>query len=595
MPKITPEQKAIQEQFSTACRKGDEKIVRELIVDPRIDINKRKQGYSPLFLACREGHLEIVKLLLSRQDIDVKAATKNVSSPFYAACKNGHTQVVTELLADARIDPNQKTKTGFTPLHIACSSSKEKVVQLLLQDPRVIKDAEDDEGRTPFHIVCERGASQITQMFLDIPGIDINKADKVGSTPFFAACINNHLVIVAQLLAFRHLDVNKATKDGRTPFYAACRNGHVSIVRRLLQSGYPVDVNKETEKGFTAFYRACEESYKEIVSLLIADPRVDVNKATKDGKTPFFVACAKNEQNIVATLLNDPRVDIKKVTNEKLVPFYYICSYHGHLISAFFKRIFINEPDLLKINNTMLLLQSSGLAQEEYEFHEINGNMFASKIGMNLVIDLKRADVLAQQISDAKLQAQTALASDALALVVMLCDGFFGLSNNLTKERRFLSIASKLPLELQMILCNQVVGSAANFIFLNDRERSFKAIGKREQLLSIIKECIRCVAVNLQTKNNQNQTESDATKLLKELPTISNLKMMETTLQKLFTMMDQTTAPKDDTLRTCLLREFVTNQVTKRYFWSSKVSIDVLESAQDRERLIASTAKLRML
>jgi len=36
---------------------------------------------------------------------------------------------------------------------------------------------------------------------------------------------------------------------------------------------------------------ACQEGHKEVISLLLADPRIDPNKADDEGYTPFFMVC----------------------------------------------------------------------------------------------------------------------------------------------------------------------------------------------------------------------------------------------------------------------------------------------------------------
>lgn len=73
------------------------------------------------------------------------------------------------------------------------------------------------------------------------------------------------------------------------------------------------------------------------------------------------------------------------------------------------------------------------------------------------------------------------------AHVVLLCDGFFDLcqptpdggdqTGREEKARRFLHIATQLPQELQMVLCNRSLGLGRNLIAHADREIAFRRAG----------------------------------------------------------------------------------------------------------------------
>lgn len=80
------------------------------------------------------------------------------------------------------------------------------------------------------------------------------------------------------------------------------------------------------------------------------------------------------------------------------------------------------------------------------------------------------------------------LAGEIFALVVFLCDDFLALKkpeeNNgelkreRERERRFFQVAKALPLDLQMVLCNRVAGSAGMVIRRENSERGFREAAK---------------------------------------------------------------------------------------------------------------------
>ena len=68
------------------------------------------------------------------------------------------------------------------------------------------------------------------------------------------------------------------------------------------------------------------------------------------------------------------------------------------------------------------------------------------------------------------------LHSELYAQIIFISDGVLRINGQLglTPEGRFFSIASRLPMELQMILCHRVFGSVKNNIPSRDSERAFK-------------------------------------------------------------------------------------------------------------------------
>ena len=78
------------------------------------------------------------------------------------------------------------------------------------------------------------------------------------------------------------------------------------------------------------------------------------------------------------------------------------------------------------------------------------------------------------------------LAAELFAIVVFLCDCLLQLLPTLTAttaasaaSTRFFIIASKLPMELQMMLCRQVMGSTKQNILHQDSEAAFKSLARR--------------------------------------------------------------------------------------------------------------------
>jgi len=80
-----------------------------------------------------------------------------------------------------------------------------------------------------------------------------------------------------------------------------------------------------------------------------------------------------------------------------------------------------------------------------------------------------------------KLGVLDTLAAEIFALTVFLCDDLLQLkptSHPAAAATRFFTIASKLPLELQMVLCHRAVRSMKQNILRKDSEAAFKALAR---------------------------------------------------------------------------------------------------------------------
>ena len=74
------------------------------------------------------------------------------------------------------------------------------------------------------------------------------------------------------------------------------------------------------------------------------------------------------------------------------------------------------------------------------------------------------------------------MAAEVFALVVFVSDGLLEIRQTVTataaSATRLFSIAAQLPLELQMVLCFRVVGSAKEVILGKDSEVAFRELAR---------------------------------------------------------------------------------------------------------------------
>lgn len=133
--------------LSLAARKGHTDIVRMLLENESINVNAGIYHYpelkkttnnagnifyfepedatntSTLFLAIEKGHLEIVELLLAKDDIDLNFINWDCQmSPMGKAIVCGHTDIAIELLKHKEIDVNAVVQKNEDWTTVSCKT-----------------------------------------------------------------------------------------------------------------------------------------------------------------------------------------------------------------------------------------------------------------------------------------------------------------------------------------------------------------------------------------------------------------------------------------------------------------------------------------
>ena len=282
-----------------------------------LSVRRPSDGATPLFLACEQNNMEVVRLLIGK-GAPVNLGTNDNLTPLHAACKEGHSGVARFLL-DAKADFNRTARSGYTAMMLAAENGHAKIIEVLskygcdVNATTQIKD--DDGGETALHRACERGHVDMVKMLIE-RNCDVNQATKDGRTPLIVASEEGHEVLVEYLIQ-GGADCRAVTKAGKTALYNACERGHVNIASMLLEGGS--DPSQQTCRKKIALYTAAEQGNVELVKVLLPfTKKADLFVETTYGTTPLFIATksgsAEVKDLLVAFCSRGSKPKRKKVT-----------------------------------------------------------------------------------------------------------------------------------------------------------------------------------------------------------------------------------------------------------------------------------------
>ncbi len=92
-------------KLHAAILKQDVELVKKSLQDSAVDVNKIDiRTDSPLILAAIGGNVEIFKMLIERDDIDINYQNRYGENAFYHSIYRGHTEIVKMIAIDSRLN-----------------------------------------------------------------------------------------------------------------------------------------------------------------------------------------------------------------------------------------------------------------------------------------------------------------------------------------------------------------------------------------------------------------------------------------------------------------------------------------------------------
>ena len=224
----------LQLSYDLSDEKKKLKLAKFIIENSNKEISvKAKEGktgeLSPIHLAAMYGYVESANRMISNNSTEANPSDIYGITPIYLAAQNGHLEMV-RLLMTSTTNPNGAINDGRTPIHRAAERGYLEIVRLLMTST-INPNVADDFGQTPIHRAAKNGHLKIVQLLMPST-TNPNVADNHGETPIHKAAIYGHLEIVSLLMMTTN-NPNGPDNSGMTPENLAFQNEHYDIVRLL--------------------------------------------------------------------------------------------------------------------------------------------------------------------------------------------------------------------------------------------------------------------------------------------------------------------------------------------------------------------------
>lgn len=272
------------------------------------------KGKALIHILANEGNHTLLERALNacKDPIDLEIEDLNGQTALNIAARNGHIEIVKLLLhykqplndgtgRYRKIDVNHADRDGWTPLRSASWGGHTDVVKLLIESGACAIDRADKEGRTALRAAAWSGNEDIVKILIEA-GANVNSIDKQGRTSLIAASYMGHYDIV-EILLESGADVNHTDLDGRNALCVAAlcgSSGYSKVISTLLE--YGANTDQTDNEGMSPLLVSSFEGNSEICELLLENG-ADPDMADHMGRTPLWAACTSGHANVVKLLL----------------------------------------------------------------------------------------------------------------------------------------------------------------------------------------------------------------------------------------------------------------------------------------------------
>lgn len=294
----------LQEQLVKSSSEGDLESVIALLSIPKISVNERYNGETPLLAAAYAGHLHIAKELLKHKRIRVDKTGNLDVTPLIAATIGGYTELVREILKHSpRV--NKRDADGYTALMWAAKKGYLDIAKILLAQKDIeVNVLDEKKNDNALLLAYKNNYRELALEILNtkprnsgdysISATYWNHKDLYGNSILTMAARNNDTKVIELLLEINHnrnlidraldgpvVNINITDNDKNTPIMLAAKYGYVETVKILLaEKG--IDLEKRNIFQQTVFDLASTQEVKDVLNQYMKAASETQSKALKN-------------------------------------------------------------------------------------------------------------------------------------------------------------------------------------------------------------------------------------------------------------------------------------------------------------------------
>ena len=215
-----------------AVKRGSPVIVNYLVSKGALAYALNKDGDSVFHLAVARNDPTMYKVLQAH----FSRPPGTLSSPLYIACENGQIDLVKAAISGGDDVDKQNTTLRYSALHIAAAKNRWEIIRLLAV-AKADLDTKDRHGKTPLHHAVTEGHYESAERLIEY-GADPNEPSEHSTTVLTIATRQGRLDMVNLILASPKLNtINSRDNKNYTVLHCAIDEGHTCIVKALLKAG----------------------------------------------------------------------------------------------------------------------------------------------------------------------------------------------------------------------------------------------------------------------------------------------------------------------------------------------------------------------
>jgi len=229
-----------------------------------------------------------------------------------------------------------------------------------------------------------------------------------------------------------------------------------SLLQSTPRASFDINWINSNNQNCGFLHAACTRNRHEIVIELLKHPDINPNQKQGAGWTPFHFTCYWNEVESLRLLLNDSRVNITDEDDDGNTGL-MLAIYDGH--TEVIEKVLASMRNLTKMD----VICTLNLAQEWMRPQIVS-----------LLQDYRTQPFNTVKRLRVKLNLKEYGPVTAFVHVILLCDGYYALKAQHhadhileRKSKGFFQMVIKVPLELQMMICNRIFDLPTNLIKAN--------------------------------------------------------------------------------------------------------------------------------